>query len=132
MTATREQIVHHFLRINPTDIVRYNWGCTDHHNTKLWDVDDDTYINGVPLTVDRDLDVGHLLEIVEKDTSAVSYVVVAVTPNGHQSAWWEPDAGTFFHRNVDTETVTAWAVGVIYGLFQHLRETADTGSRGAE
>jgi hypothetical protein len=88
----------------------------------MWHVDDDTYINGVPLIVDRDLRSGYLLEIVERDTSTVSYVVIAITGNGHQSAWWEHDAGTFFDRNVDTETVSAWALGVIYGLFDYLSQ----------
>ena len=102
------------------NMFRYNWGMTDWEHEGMWNVDDDTYINGVPLIVDRDLASGYLLEIVERDTSAVSFVVVAMTPNGHQSAWWEPDAGAFFERNFDTEQISAWAVQVIYGLFEYL------------
>jgi hypothetical protein len=114
MTATREQIVHHFLHINPTDITRYNWGCTDHHNTKLWDVTNTTYINGIPLIVDHDLDHGYLLEIVERDTKAISYLIITTTPHGHDSDWWDGNAGTFFQRTTTRDKIALWATQTIH------------------
>ena len=112
----RQRVVDHFLRLSHSDIVTYNWGEYEEGNPKLWRVDDGTYINGIPLIVDRDLSIGYLLEVVERDTGAVSYLVVVRMPLGDFSAWWERDAGTFFERNFAEVDVGTWAVEAIYEL----------------
>lgn len=116
MTATREQIVGHFLRLPDEAVVKYNWGLGGCAYPDLWNVDDDTYINGVPLTVDLDWDMGWLIEVVERDTSAMSYLVVVTTPKGHRSQWWDSDAGTFFDRKVTGAAIAAWGAMTIHGL----------------
>jgi len=66
--------VWHFLEMLARDDIGGNWG-TSMDNSK-WDIDGDTYINGILLTVDKDFYCGYLLEIVERDSSVVSYLVV--------------------------------------------------------
>lgn len=116
MTATREQIVAHILQLTTGDIIDHNWGFAPADHPDFWDVDDDTYINGVPLIIDHDLRVGFLVEIAERDTKTISYVVVVQTTQGHHSDWYQPNAGTFHNPAVDYRTVARWAVEKIYNL----------------
>ena len=121
MTATQEQIVQHFIRMRD---LSGNWG-TSMDNSK-WDVDGTTYINGIILTVDGDYYMGYLLEVVERDTSVVSYVTI-VTFHGphpttgkqeHDSLWLPRDAGKFFERTIPQETIAEWGVRTVYGLWE--------------
>ncbi len=145
MTATREQIVYHFLNVQRTvpNWRAYNWGTEPRDQAHLWDVDDlmhsepewDTYINGVPLSIDADYYAGDLLEVCERSSGVVSYVVV-VTFHGfknkdqedwdieHDSEWYQPICGTFFERTeaADDVTVGQWAVSVIYGMMASYAE----------
>lgn len=114
MTATREQIVHHFLTLTHQNITTYNWGCTDWTHQNMWDITDTTYINGIPLIIDHDLDHGYLLEIVERDTKALSYLIITITPHGHDSDWWEGNAGTFHNQNISRNQIALWATQTIH------------------
>jgi len=116
MTATRTDIIDTFFR-NPAPPPS---GQIDY-----WDVDGDTYINSIPLTLDRDYLMGYLLEVVEKSTSALSYLAVVAfygpDENGYteyDAEWWPENAGTFFDRNVDLHTVSQWAVTKMFGLIE--------------
>ena len=124
MTATREQIVHYFLSLDYGEWTRANW-CL-HEDRNYWDVDEDTYINGVPLIVDLDYLMGYLLEVVEKDSNVVSYVVIVTGFGGHDSSWWgdnqERLVGTFFDRDVEVWEAMKWAVGKVEGLLEAMRE----------
>lgn len=86
-----------------------------------WWVDGDTYINNVPLTIDNDYYMGYLLEVVERSTSALSYMVVVLTPRGMDTEWYPENAGRFFDRteHAAPHRVQTWAVGKINGLFDH-------------
>mgnify|MGYP001813303584 CR=1 FL=1 len=118
MAATHEAIVHRFIYVIENYGLKYNWGLTPRELQGLWNVDDDTYINGVPLIIDGDYRSGYLVEVVERGTSQVSYLVVVLTPSGHDSAWFEEDAGTFFDRNFDHIDLCRWAVDKIHGLIE--------------
>lgn len=123
MAATREQIVYQFLEKDYSEWTQANWGL--HKDRDYWDIGPDTgtYINGIPLIVDFDYRMGFLLEIVERSTSVVSYLVIVADPRGHDSAWYEERlVGTFFDRDVEIEEVMRWAVGVIVGLLEALDE----------
>lgn len=113
MTATRTDIIDTFLATPAPPYPDY------------WDVDGDTYINSVALTLDRDYLMGYLLEVVEGSTSVVSYLVLVTfygpDENGyaeHDAEWWPGDAGTFFERRVDLHTVSQWAVTKMFGLIE--------------
>lgn len=128
MTATREQIVDKFLSLKFTEWTNANWGL--HKDRDYWNVGSDTYINGVPLIIDYDYRMGYLLEIVERKSSIVSYLVIVKDPRGHDSAWFEGFeygkpvlVGTFFDRNVEMFQINGWAVTVIEGLLEGLDET---------
>src|SRR5690606_12877559 len=133
MTANGPTIAHHFFAIPLTDAINYNWGTEGRDKKGMWDVDDDTYINGVVLTVDFDFIMGYLLEIVEhSDPGVVSYLVLMRYHGGwppkYDWAWFQGDCGTFFNRKVDQRTVAAWAVNWIYEtLEQHTAAWKDRG-----
>lgn len=120
MTATRTQIIDTFLNTPQPK------------NGTRWDVDDDTYINHIHVTVDCDYHMGYLLEIVERDTSVVSFLVV-VTFYGpdrlgrwnHDSEWYPDPIGTFFDRSVGLHTVGSWAVEKVYGLIDSWQDRRD-------
>lgn len=147
MTATREQIVRHFLNTlwkrKWTEMATFNWGLHDRANHGIWaaeyddefgspigdrlgywDVDDDTYINGIPLIIDYDYMGGYLLEIFERDSEAVSYVVISINHGfhpetgeiDHDSNWLDGDAGRIGDRKIDTRDVVTWAAGSIHDL----------------
>jgi hypothetical protein len=113
MTATRTDIIDTFLT-NPYP-----------PHPDYWDVDGDTYINSVALTLDRDYLMGYLFEVVEGSTSVISYLVLVTfygpDENGqaeHDAEWWPDDAGTFFDRKVDLHTVSQWAITKMFGLIE--------------
>lgn len=119
MTASATDIVAHLGQIPLSERVNCNWGL--HEDSTFWEVDDDTYINGIVMTIDFDYDISSLLEIVEKSSGVVSYLVVVEFP-GFSRDWdaeWYPNpVGTFFDRTVDRFEVCAWAVEKIHGLHQ--------------
>lgn len=119
MTATRMDIIHTFLDAPAPP------------SHERWDVDEDTYINNVMLTLDRDYEMGYLLEIVERSSSAVSYLVVVTFPGltaglwdhqTHDSEWYPGDVGTFFDRRVSSLDAQLWAVSKIHGLLDASRD----------
>lgn len=123
MTATQDQIVHKFLSLKFSEWTSANWGL--HRDRTYWNVGDDTYINGVPLIVDLDFEMGYLLEIVERETSAVSYMVIVTGTRGHDSEWYPEDVGTFFDRDIRVFEVMKWATRTIEGLLEGWGITLD-------
>lgn len=113
--------MQHALNLSLTDIISYNWGLGPINLPETWHVDEDTYINGVPVVVDHDIDYGYLLEIIERDTLTLSYVVVVRHPRGHGSEWYSLDAGTLRCPRVDYRTVASWAITSIYNLIDEGR-----------
>lgn len=121
-TATRDEIVWHWLERLATDTVNFD---------SAMNVTDDTYINNAPVHIDHDYYQGHLLEVVEHSSGVVSYIAVAefhgpLVVEGelvrwdHDSVQYEPDCGTFFDRTdaADPTTTGQWAVSVIFGMFE--------------
>jgi hypothetical protein len=126
MTATREQIVGHFLAMPD---LSGNWGTSI--DSSKWNVDTDTYINGIILTVDGDYYMGYLLEVVERGTSVVSYVCIVTFPYGeHDSQWYPQDAGKFFERTTAQDEIAGWGVRTVYGLWES-RDDARAAARAA-
>ncbi len=124
MTATRAEIIDTFLTT------------PKHPAPDYWDVDGDTYINNVILTLDQDYLMGYMLEIVEGSTSVVSYLVVVTfygpDDNGnveHDAEWWPKDVGTFFDRKVDLHTVSLWATTKMFGLIESWQDRKATVSK---
>jgi hypothetical protein len=126
-TATQQDIVWHFLDliVNRPDWQGINWGTA--RDNSVWEVTDDTYINGVALIIDDDYYMGYLLEVVEKSTSVVSYLVIAAfhgpktihdSEDGreyiinwdHDSTFYEGKVGTFGDRKVDIHQARKWAI----------------------
>ena len=128
MTASATDIVAHLGQIPLSERVNCNWGLDE--DSTFWEVDDDTYINGILMTIDMDFDIGSLLEIVEKSSSVVSYLAVfefsvfrSQGPDNFpawvwDAEWYPNSVGTFSNRSVTYHEVCAWAVEKIYGLRQ--------------
>lgn len=115
--ATHNQIVQAFLRIPFEHRVQHNWGLAPYEHRHEWRIGD-TYINGIALTVDRDYEMGYLLEVVDQTSSQVSYVVVVRGPGWHDSIMMDRPVGTFFERTIDSEEACTWAVRMIFGLLE--------------
>jgi hypothetical protein len=133
-TATREDIVWWWIGIDDhLEALKYNWQTHDPVTMAgMWNVTDDTYINGVPMILDGDYHMGHLLEVAERESGVVSYVAIA-TYHGkcsecgyqaHDSMWFPTPVGTFFEREVDLTEACRWAVGVIHGMWENADQTA--------
>jgi hypothetical protein len=114
----RDEVVAQFLRLPHDAVLRYNWGGYNPHSPDMWDVGDGAYISGVPLIVDLDLDTGYLVEVVERVTAAVAYLVVVCTPHGDTAEWWDGNAGTFYDRAVSRADIAAWATSAIHRLLR--------------
>jgi hypothetical protein len=125
MTASQTDIVSLLLGITAYERFTCNWGM--HPEPSFWDVDDDTYINGIVMTIDKDYIVGSLLEIVERSSGVVSYLAVVefhgpvllgvqIQVRDWDAEWYPDSAGTFFDRKVSQEQACTWAVGKIHGL----------------
>ena len=118
MTATLTEVVETFLSSLEAP--------TDQHD---WDVNHDTYINHVPLVIDNDYQRGYLLEVVERSTSVVSYIVVVAFAGPDEAGRWDYDAkwypdhaGTFFDRRMADYQIDIWAVMQIRGLIDSGRD----------
>lgn len=131
--ATREEVVDCFLHIPYDHLTAYNWGTSfDHDLREEWECNDETYINGVVMTIDADYMMGYLIECVDRETGYLSFHAIA-TFHGrnpvtgkqeHESALYEPACGTFFNRTeaADRVTVCRWAVGQIWGMIEEYQE----------
>lgn len=123
--ATTVEIVHAFLDIPLDHLYSFNWGTAPMECRWEWAVNDETYINGVVLTVDGDYWMGHLIEVVDRTSGVVTFLAVNAyhgkRPDGsqdHDFMTYPPHCGTFFDRpdEADHVIVGQWAVSRIYGM----------------
>jgi hypothetical protein len=124
--ATNAEVVAAFLRIPYANLSPHNWGCAaSRDDAALWHVGEGTYINGVMLTVDMDYIMGWLLEVVDRESGALRYLVVVVWHGQRADGTWDhewrqyaPECGVFFERTpaADPRAVGCWAVQLIADL----------------
>jgi hypothetical protein len=128
--ATREEVVQCFLAI-PYDIQsRENWG-TGLDNS-AWKCNDETYINGVVMTIDADYMMGYLIEVVDHTSGQVNFHAIttfhgrnpATGEQDHDSEMYSSYCGTFFDRTeaADRVTVCQWAVMVIWEMIEDYQD----------
>jgi hypothetical protein len=130
--ATREEVVDCFLHIPYNHLTSYNWGTAAGDDRELWECNDETYINGVIMTIDADYMMGYLIETVDRESGIVMFHAIAtfhgrnpVTgKQDHESVPYEPNCGTFFDRTeaADRVTVCQWAVGQIWGMIEDYQD----------
>jgi hypothetical protein len=131
--ATREEVVQCFLHIPYDHLTSYNWGTApDRDSREEWECNDETYINGVVMTIDGDYMMGYLIECVDRESGIVTFHAIAtfhgrnpVTgKQDHDSHLYEPDCGTFFDRTeaADRAKVCCWAVGQIIDMFEEYQD----------
>jgi hypothetical protein len=135
-------ILYAFLAIPYRHICDHNWGTAPDEYRDEWEVNDETYINGVLLTIDGDYWMGYLIEAVDRTTGVVTFMAINTyhghRPDGsidHDFMTYEPKCGTFFDRTdeADPVIVGAWAVSRIYGMAESYfeakqkRSSSDTG-----
>ena len=113
--ATDKEIVMAFMDLD------------QHHFIEGIEVNEETYINYVPVVVDGDYRVGYLLECVDRTLGTVRYLVVVFHHGRKKDGTFDYNVtpyptgcGTFFHRSsaADPIVVAKWAVAVIYNLFK--------------
>ena len=117
--ATVPEIVACFDALDSSEILNHNWGTCGRDCPASWDVNDETYINGVILTLDFDYIMGYLVEAVNRTSRTYTYVAIVHyhgrRPDGtfdHDFASWDGNT------NVEQEVVAQWAVSVIYGMVE--------------
>ena len=125
--ATREEIVLTFLDIPDRRLAGHNWGCSPREFEAEWHCNEETYINGVMVTVDFDFIMGYLIEAVDRTLGTLSYHAIVVfhgqRPDGswdHESVMYDPVCGTFFERTEEADRcrVSLWGVSVIHGMVE--------------
>jgi len=124
--ATAEEIVDAFIRIPWHNRFDHNWGTAmEKSDNDLWNVNENTYINGMMLHVDFDFNLGYLLECVDGTLGTMRYIAIVtfygISDGGrqeHDYAVYEPDCGTFFKRTEEADqlTVAQWGVKEIYRM----------------
>lgn len=129
--ATTLEVLYTFLDIPVRNLVSYNWGTAPTEHRAEWHCNDETYINGVVMTIDFDFMMGYLIEYVDRTTSAIGFMVI-VTYHGrdkygnieHDFVNYPPACGTFFDRTdaADHWRVSKWAVDQIYGTVEAHQE----------
>lgn len=124
--ATVPEIVATFDALEHNEMWGHNWGTCGRDCEAEWDVTDETYINGVMMTLDFDYMMGYLIEAVDRGTGQCTYVAI-VQYHGrksdgtfeHDFAAWE-GTHTFFGKEegFSHASVCKWAVDVIYGMIE--------------
>ena len=119
--ATIPEIVAAFNALHGVQILQENWcGAAD------WHVTDETYINGVILTLDFDYMMGFLVEAVDRTSSQCTYIAItqyhgrgADGSIDHDFLAWE-GVHTFFGKDdgFDQAKVCQWAVSTIYSMVE--------------
>jgi hypothetical protein len=121
-----QEVVQCFLDI-PWDIqTRENWGTGLH--SEFWHCNEETYINGVVMTIDADYMMGYLIEVVDRTSGRVTFYAITTFhgrnietgEQDHESELYPHDCGTFFDRTAaaDRITVCQWAVEVIWEMIE--------------
>lgn len=118
--ATIEETVNTFNALNYDEITLHNWcGCD---SGGKWNVNDETYINGVMLTLDFDYMMGYLIQAVDRTSSRCRYITVLQRhgsgPDGSidHTFEWAPDTHEFFDKEFDRVQICQWAVASIYRM----------------
>ena len=135
--ATTLEIVYAFLDIPFEHLHNFNWGTAPTEYRDEWEVNDETYINGVVLSVDGDYWMGYLIEVVDRTTGVVTFMAINAyhrpRPDGsqdHDFMTYEPNCGTFFDRTeeADRVIVSQWAVSRIFGMAESYFESQGKGT----
>jgi hypothetical protein len=120
--ATVPEIVACFEALDWREITSHNWGTCGRECDANWNVTDETYINGVMMTLDFDYIMGYLIQAVDRKTGQCTYVAIVMyhgrKPDGtyeHDYISW-PGTHKFFDRDLDQVELCQWAVSVIYGM----------------
>jgi hypothetical protein len=120
--ATIEEIVETFNALDFNEIVRHNWGTCGKDCQASWSVNDETYINGVMLTIDFDYMMGYLVQAVDRTDSTCRYIAILQRhgrkPDGSidYDYEWAPDTHGFFDKEFDRVQICQWAVEAIYRM----------------
>jgi hypothetical protein len=138
--ATAAEIVQCFDALDGQEILCHNWGTCPRECQARWDVTDETYINGVMMTLDFDYYMGYLIEAVDRTSSQCTYVAVVQYHGRREDGTFEhdfitwPGTHTFFGHDdgFDPVTVKQWAVSVIHGMIEGHNERAESGGGEGE
>lgn len=106
--------------------MRENWG-TGGPESKAWDVNAETYINGIVLIFDFDYYMGYLIEVVDRTASRVTYYAITEyhgrrEDGSIESDWalYPHDCGIFFKRTEAGKptAVSHWAVSTVHAMVE--------------
>jgi hypothetical protein len=100
--ATTVEIVYTFMTLEHREITDWNWRTAPRDKQDRWNVNDETYINGVVLTVDGDFWMGYLIECVDRTSGVIAFLAINLYHGRRADGWfdhdfmtYEPSCGTF-------------------------------------
>ena len=116
--ATIAEIVETFNRLEYREITDHNWGTCGWDCRAVWAVNGETFINGVVMTIDLDLIMGYLLEVVDRSDRTHRYPTVVRYPGRKpdgtiEHTYDEGPSGPWQSFETIDRTVQ-WAVASIY------------------
>lgn len=120
--ATVEEIVATFNALDYDEITSHNWGTCGRDCTASWDVNPETYVNGVLMTLDFDFEMGYLIQAVDRTTSRCRYVAILQRHGRRKDGSidhtfeWAPDTHEFFDKEFDRVQICQWGVASIYRM----------------
>ena len=120
--ATPEEIVAAFNVLPYQEITKHNWGTCSRNCGFTWGVNDETYINGVLMTLDFDYIMGYFIQAVDRTSSDCRYIAILQrhgrAPDGSIDHVFEeaPEGHTFFAKNFNEVRICQWGVAAIYRM----------------
>lgn len=123
--ATPEEIVATFNALDYREITAHNWGTCGFNCAANWSVNDDTYINGVLMTLDFDYIMCYFIQVVDRTSSDCRYIAILQRHGRAEDGSIEhefevaPDGHTFFARDFDETRICQWGVAAIYRMRSH-------------
>lgn len=119
--ATEEQIVETFDALEYREITAHNWGTCGRDCAANWNVTDETYINGVMMTLDFDYIMGYLIQAVDRTSERCRYIAIlhrhGRRKDGTYDNSWDlcPIENEFFDLE-DRVIIYQWAVASIHEM----------------
>lgn len=122
-SATDEQVVATFDALDYHEILDHNWGTCGRDCTANWNVNDETYINGVMMTLDFDYMMGYLIQAVDRTSSNCRYITRLQRHGRRQDGTFDGEwerapipEHEFFSKCVRQVDICQWAAVSIYRM----------------
>lgn len=122
--ATTTEIVECFEALDHHEMTAHNWGTCFGDCRQRWCPTDETYINGVMMTLDFDYMMGYLIQAVDRTSSQCTFIAIVLYHGRRRDGTFEkdwmvwPGTHTFYEAPEHQVEITHWGVSVIHGMVE--------------